>query len=239
MSNQPTFALLRQFEATFRNGPYIHRNSQLGNRIADYLYEDLYALGLSSKFNSRVDARSHVLNLTNVSPGIRARRGDGSFGDLVPGAQATVVPGFCVARGSKADVEIGAEVKILAKAMIKQIDRVVGDLRRQAGQFHEKSTSALTFGIVGVNFADRYVSYEGARRYATDGTSGNLHPVQEATRAERELLHAEDAYTEFIQLGFRATNEPPFEFQWNDLQRTRDNYASRLLRILKRYDSTF
>jgi len=58
MSNQPTFALLRQFEATFRNGPYIHRNSQLGNRIADYLYEDLYALGLSSKFNSRVDARS-------------------------------------------------------------------------------------------------------------------------------------------------------------------------------------
>jgi hypothetical protein len=239
MSNEPTFALLRQFEATFRNGPYIHRNSQLGNRIADYLYEDLYSLGFSRRFNDRVDARSHVLNLTNVSPGIRARRGDGSFGDLVPGAPAMLVPGFRVARGPTADVEIGAEVKILAKAMIKQIDRVVGDLRRQADQFHEKSTSALTFGIVGVNFSEHYLSYEGDRRYPTDGTSGNLHPIQEATRAERELLHAEDAYTEFIQLGFRATNEPPFEFQWNDLQRTQANYASRLLRLLKGYESTF
>ena len=99
MSNQPAFALLRQFEATFRNGPYIHRNSQLGNRIADYLYEDLYALGLSHKYNDRVDARSHVLNPKGISPGIRSRRGDGSFGDLIPGSPATVAPGFRVARG--------------------------------------------------------------------------------------------------------------------------------------------
>ncbi len=239
MSNQPSFALLRQFEATFRNGPYIHRNSQLGNRIADYLYEDLYALALSSKFNDRVDARSHVLNPKGISPGIRARRGDGSFGDLIPGSRPIIVSEFRVARGPTADVEIGAEVKILAKAMIKQIDRVIGDLRRQADEFHEKSTSALTVGIVGINFAESYVSHEGDRRYPTDGNSGNLHPVQEAARAERELLHAEDAYTEFIQLGFRATNEPPFEFQWTNLPRTQDEYASRLLRILKKYESSF
>jgi hypothetical protein len=237
MPNQPSFALLRQFEATFRNGPYIHRNSQLGNRIADYLYEDLYALGLSHKFNDRVDARSHVLNPKGISPGIRSRRGDGSFGDLIPGSPAVFAPGFRVARGATADVEIGAEVKILAKAMIKQIDRVIGDLARQAEEFHHKSSTGITFGIVGINFAERYVSYEGERQYPTDGKSGNSHPRQEAEEAERRLLRAEDPYNEFIQLGFRATNEPPYDFEW--VGRAQDNYAARLVRILRKYDLTF
>jgi hypothetical protein len=237
MSNQPTFALLRQFEATFRNGPYIHRNSQLGNRIADYLYEDLYSLGLSPKFNERADARSHVLNPKGISPGIRARRGDGSFGDLIPGSKPLVVPGFHVGRGPTADVEIGAEVKILAKAMIKQIDRVIGDLCRQADEFHEKSTRAITVGIVGINFADHYVSHEADRRYPTDGRSGNLHPIQEAHEAERRLLRAEDSYSEFIELGFRASNEPPYDFEW--VGPAQDNYAARLVRISKDYGSTF
>ena len=237
MSSQPTFALLRQFEATFRDGPYIHRNSQLGNRIADYLYEDLYALGLSRKFNDRVDATSHVLNPKGISPGIRARRGDGSFGDLIPGSKAIVFPDFRVARGPTADVEIGAEVKILAKAMIKQIDRVIGDLCRQADQFHEKAAQAITVGIVGINFAEHYVSHEGDRRYPTDGKAGNLHPAQEAREAERRLLQAEDSYSEFIELGFRATNEPPYDFDW--VGRAQENYAARLVRILKEYDSSF
>jgi hypothetical protein len=237
MSNQPTFALLRQFEATFRNGPYIHRNSQLGNRIADYLYEDLYALAQSRKFNDRVDARSHVLNPKGISPGIRARRGDGSFGDLIPGSKPRVFPDFRVARGPTADVEIGAEVKILAKAMIKQIDRVIGDLCRQADQFHEKAANSITVGIVGINFAEHYVSHEGERRYPTDGKSGNLHPAQEAREAERRLLSAENSYSEFIELGFRATNEPPYDFEW--VGRAQDNYAARLVRILRKYDLTF
>jgi hypothetical protein len=235
MATEPTFSLLRQFEATFRNGPYLHRNSQLGNRIADYLYEDLYALGLSGRFNERVDARSHVLNLKAMSPGIQARRGDGSFGDLVPGSEALIIPGFHVARGPTADVEIGVEVKILAKAMIKQIDRVIGDLRRQADEFHRKSASAVTVAIVGINFADRYVSHEGDRRYPTDGHSGSLHPSQEAHEAERRLLSAEEPYTEFMQLGFRATNEPPYEFEW--IRGTQDRYAAALVRIARTYDS--
>ncbi len=237
MSNPQSFALLRQFEATFRNGPYIHRNSQLGNRIADCLYEDLYAIGISAKFNQGVDSRTHVLNPKGISPGIRARRGDGSFGDLIPGAPARVVPGFVVARGPTADVEVGAEVKILAKAMIKQIDRVIGDLRRQSDQFHEKSKTALTIGVVGINFADHYVSHEGDRIYPTTGLTGSPHPVQEAARAERELLHAADAYDEFIELGFRATNEPPYDFVWVSPQRVRDDYAARLLRMLKLFDA--
>jgi hypothetical protein len=237
MSTPQDFALLRQFEATFRNGPYLHRNSQLGNRIADFLYEDLYALGMSSKFNDGVDARTHVLNPKGISPGIKARRGDGSFGDLIPGAKSAAVPGFVVARGPTADVEIGAEVKILAKAMIKQIDRVIGDLGRQADHFHAKSTTALTVGIVGINFAERYVSYEGDRRYPTTGVSGSLHPAQEARRAERELLAAQEKYTELIQLGFRASNEPPYDFEWVNAQKVREDYASRLVRILKVYHS--
>jgi len=236
MPNPLSFALLRQFEATFRNGPYIHRNSQLGNRIADCLYEDLYALGLSPKFNDGVDARTHVLNPKGISPGIKARRGDGSFGDLIPGAKSLVVPGFVVARGPTADVEIGAEVKILAKAMIKQIDRVIGDLRRQAEEFHQKSATSITVGIVGVNFTDRYVSYEGNRRYPTTGLSGNPHPAQEAPRAERELLHAADVYDEFIQLGFRATNEPPYDFAWAQPGRVHQDYAAALVRVLRLLD---
>ena len=43
--------------------------------------------------------------------------------------------GYLVARGPIATVEIGIEVKILAKAMIKQIDRVINDLRNQVVQF--------------------------------------------------------------------------------------------------------
>lgn len=237
MSTPKEFALLRQFEATFRNGPYIHRNSQLGNRIADCLYEDLYAIGISAKFNQGVDSRTHVLNPKGISPGIRARRGDGSFGDLIPGAKAVVVPGFVVARGPTADVEIGAEVKILAKAMIKQIDRVIGDLRRQADEFHQKSATSLTVGIVGINFAQQYVSHEGDRRYPTSGLSGSPHPAQEARQAEREVLHAADPYTEFIQLGFRATNEPPYDFEWVNPQKVREGYAARLVRLLRTYDS--
>jgi hypothetical protein len=199
----------------------------------------LYAIGLSSRFNHGVDARTHVLNPKGISPGIRARRGDGSFGDLIPGLPAVAVPGFSVARGPTADVEVGAEVKILAKAMIKQIDRVVGDLRRQAEQFHQKSATAITVGIVGINFADRYVSHEGDRRYPTTGLSGNPHPAQEAKRAERELLNAADVYDEFLQLGFRATNEPPYEFEWVNATRTRDDYAARLVRLLKTYETRF
>ena len=134
-------------------------------------------------------------------------------------------------------MEIGAEVKILAKAMIKQIDRVIGDLCRQADQFHEKAAQAITVGIVGINFAEHYVSHEGDRRYPTDGKSGNLHPAQEAREAERRLLQAEDSYSEFIELGFRATNEPPYDFDW--VGRAQENYAARLVRILKEYDSSF
>jgi hypothetical protein len=54
----------------------------------------------------------------NKRKGIEARRGDGTFGELILGERAVVDPGYKVARGPVANVEIGVEVKILAKAMI-------------------------------------------------------------------------------------------------------------------------
>lgn len=51
---------------------------------------------------------------------------------------AIVDPGYIVARGPIATVEIGVEVKILAKAMIKQVNRVINDLRDQVSQFRRR-----------------------------------------------------------------------------------------------------
>lgn len=171
----------------------------------------------------------------NTSPGIDARRGDGSFGTPVPGATRIRVPGFRVARGPTADVEIGAEVKIVAKSMIKQIDRVTNDLRAQADHFRTKSPSALTIAIVGVNFADRYVSYEGDRKYPTNG-GRYPHPAQEAARAEMRINDVGGSYFELLQVGFRATNEPPYRFELVDPAGVHQRYGSLLVRVAREYE---
>lgn len=229
------FKLLAQFTRTFQGGPYLHRNSQLGNRIADYLFDDLYELDPHSRLRSDVDAGRLALNPKGISPGLKARRGDGSFGPIVPGHAPRPFPGHSVPIAPTAEVDIGAEVKILAKAMIKQIDRVTSDLCGQAAHLRKKSPDALVVGIVGLNMADEYLSYEGDREYPT-GTYGP-HPVQEAHEAERRLLaDAEPCYREFLVLPFRATNRPPFAFEWVGADRIRDGYASILIRLLRAYD---
>jgi hypothetical protein len=235
----PSYKLLRRFEDTFVNGPYRHRDANLGNRIADFLYEDLFDLAPTSKLRRRVLANTHALNPKNVSPGIRARRGDGSFGDVVPGTLPVLAPGFSVVRAPTADVEIGAEVKIVAKAMMKQIDRVVSDMRRQAEHFKTKSPDAITVGLVGINWAEAYTSYEGDRSYPTDGRK-YPHPVQEAAEAEKRLLvDAAPALSEFAILRFRATNVEPYPFEWVSRAQTEADYGSRLVRILKAYERRF
>jgi hypothetical protein len=133
------YRLLSQFEQTFRNGPYLHRNSQLGNRIGDCLFDDLYELQPDSRLHHDVDNGRVALNPKGVSPGLRARRGDGSFGPLLPGYELQPYPGHVVPIGPTAAVDIGVEVKVLAKAMIKQIDRVVSDLCGQARHFRTKT----------------------------------------------------------------------------------------------------
>ncbi|OGN83433.1 MAG: hypothetical protein A2X23_04755 [Chloroflexi bacterium GWC2_73_18] len=229
------YRLLEQFAETFRRGRYLHRNSQLGNRIADCLFEDLYALRAEGRFRMDVDACRSVLNPKGSSPGLRARRGDGSFGTVVPGRMPSKRTGFLVPTGPTASVDIGAEVKILAKAMIKQIDRVISDLCRQSGHFRTKSPHAVTVGIVGLNHADFAVSYEGGRSYPT-GEYGP-HPIAEAPEAERRLRDsAEPCYDEFLILPFKATNVDPYPFEWVEPDRLRDAYGSMLVRLLGRYE---
>jgi hypothetical protein len=234
------FRLLREFKRLFEGHMYRHRASNQGDWVAMHLYEDLMAIGRSAKLAAAVRQRRRVLNVQNRRRGVDARRGDGTFGEIIPGEVAIVDPGYAVARGPIATVEIGVEVKILAKAMIKQIDRVINDLRNQVSEFRRGGGVPICVGIVGVNQAKRCVSYEGDRAFPTTGHSGFMHPYQEAPEAGRRLLaDAAPAFDEFLVLRYRATNEPPYRFEWVDYKDARLDYAAALTRICSRYQQRF
>jgi hypothetical protein len=143
--------LLSEFERLFEGHVYKHRTSTHGDYIAMHLYEDLVAIGRSPKLVVAIKKGILVLNVANRLQGIRARRGDGTLGEIVPGETPIRDQGYVVARGRIATLEIGVEVKILAKAMIKQIDRVINDLRNQVVQFRKSGAQAFCVGIVGIN----------------------------------------------------------------------------------------
>jgi hypothetical protein len=181
-----------------------------------------------------------VLNVRNKRRGVAARRGDGTFGEIIPGETAIVDPGFLVARGPIATVEVGIEVKVLAKAMIKQIDRVINDLRNQVTQFKRGGGNPICVAVIGINQADHTIGYEGDRPFPTTGKDGFLHPCQEAQAAERRLRgEASPEFDEFLVLRFKATNRPPYEFEWADYNDTRLDYAAALSRISARYQQRF
>lgn len=161
--------LLDAFEAVFNGHPYRHRSSNQGDWVAAHLYEDLRELGRSTKLAACLAAGECVVNAGNLRQGVQARRGDGTFGDRVMSAPLVMAPGFNVPRGKVANVHVGVEVKILSKAMIKQIDRVEGDLRKQLTAFRKRSRSAITVGVVGVNHAAYTVSFEGDRSFRPTG----------------------------------------------------------------------
>lgn len=235
------YRLLTEFRKLFDGKQYIHRASNLGDFVAMHLYEDLAALNRSPKYTLGVTGRERVLNVQNKRKGIQSRRGDGSFGEIIPGEKPLVDPGYLVARGPVATIEIGVEVKILAKAMIKQIDRVAGDLKKQVAEFKHGSGDCepICVGIVGINSAPVTTGYEGDRSYRTDGTK-NKHPYQEATEAQRRLLmHAAPVYDEFLVLRYKATNEPPYPFEWVDQLDTVQEYGSILTRISRNYEKRF
>lgn len=233
------YRLLDRFRSLFDGVRYLHRNSSLGDSVAWCLPEDLYALHRSTKLNARIDEKQRVLNVENRLRGIRARRGDGTFGEIIPYAAAVEMPGFVVARGPVATVEIGSEVKILAKAMIKQIDRVMTDLQNQRREFQTAGGNPIAVGIVGINQAARYVSYEGDVEWPT-GVKGHKHPVQEAAEAEKRLLvRVASDFDEFLILRFRATNEPPYAFEWVDKRQTEMDYGAVITRILRKYEVRF
>jgi len=238
--NTPTqFALLNTFKGLFDGKQYAHRDSSLGDLVASQLYEDLVALNKSKLLTERVHERECVVNAKNRAMGKKARRGDGTFGELVPTVAAITEQGVLVARGPVANIQIGAETKILAKAMIKQIDRVIGDLIRQVEQFKKTGGNPITVAFVGINCSPGYTSYEGNRPFPTGG-SKYKHPSFEAPEAEIRLLRdAASAFDEFQLLKFRATNVPPFPFEWVDYEKTGMEYSSLLIRVSREYDKRF
>ncbi|HEV8368745.1 MAG TPA: hypothetical protein VGQ39_12405 [Pyrinomonadaceae bacterium] len=159
------YKLLRAFENIFRGNVYRHRSSTIGDSVAAYLYEDLFALGQSTKFTARVRHREVAVNTGNQIKGQRGRRGDGTFGRVVPGQSFSSEGGFAVTRGLVAHLQIGAEVKIGATKLIAQVDRVINDLSKQARIFESHNPNAIRVGFVGVNFAQTYTGHEGDRQY--------------------------------------------------------------------------
>lgn len=233
------YLVLNRFRSLFDGVLYRHRDSSLGDSVAWRLPEDLYALHRSPRLNALIDSGERVINLRNTLRGIKSRRGDATFGEVVPHTLTVIAPGFIVHRGEIATVEVGTEVKILAKAMIKQIDRVIGDLTRQVQHFHKAGGNPICVGIVGVNYADKYTSVEGDKLWPTNGQK-HKHPIQEATEAEKRLiLTAADSFEEFIVLRFKARNEPPFLFEWVDEEQTASDYGAVLTRILRKYEVKF
>jgi hypothetical protein len=165
----------------------IFRITNLGDLVASYLYEDLTTLGKSTKLLERIEHHERVVNLKNVMIGKPSRRGDGTFGELVPAAAAVTEKGMVVARGPVATIEIGAETKILAKAMIKQIDRVINDLTNQVRQFKRGGGNPICVAFVGINFGEQYVSFEARKRQTSDSRScaGRATPQRESTPSIR------------------------------------------------------
>jgi hypothetical protein len=225
--------LLGEFRKLFEGRVYNHRDSSQGDFVAMHLFEDLVAISRSARLVNEIQSGVLVLNMANRLQGVRARRGDGTLGQILPGESPIRDKGYEVARGRIATVEIGVEVKILAKAMIKQVDRVINDLKNQVVQFRQTNQYALCVGVVGINQADHYVSYEGRdRSYPTTGRGGYLHPNQEAAEAERRLHeHAAPAYNELLVLRFKATNEKPYPFEWVEFEELQRNYAAALTRV--------
>lgn len=214
----------------------MHRASTQGDFVAMHLYEDLVLIDRSPRLLEEIEKKRRVLNVQNRRQGVKARRGDGTFGEIVPGEVPIVDEGYRVARGIVATVEIGVEVKILAKAMIKQVDRVISDLKNQVVEFGKGGGNPICVGIVGVNHAEKYIGYEGSRSYPTTGKGGFLHPSQEAGEAERRLRElAAPSFDEFLIFRYKTTNEAPYPFEWVNYDETVRDYAAVLTRVSSKY----
>ena len=234
------YQLLRRFEELFDGQIYRHRSSTNGDHVAVRLFEDLLVLRRSAKYVANVGTGTSVVNTANSRAGVRARRGDGSFGERLPHVPVTYEPGLAVGRGPIATIEIGVETKILAKAMIKQIDRVINDLQNQAVVFKSKGGNPICVAVVGINQAPHYLSYEGTREFLTTGAGSYRHPIQEYAEAERRIRqHVAPFYDELIVLPFLATNQPPHSFAWVNPSQVTNDYAGALLRVSKEYEQRF
>jgi len=165
----------------------------------------------------------------------RVRRND-SFSGRPPAGELGIrkPKDYQVSEGVIAKPHIGCEVKILAKAQQKQIDRVINDLRGFGNRMRTLHARCINIAVVGVNHESEYVSYEGEREYRD-----RLRP-REAKQTEERVGEIQDAFDEVLILPFRATNEAPtFPFAWVDEAKTRRDYGAILTRIGSLYDERF
>jgi hypothetical protein len=242
-----SFRLLERFKGTFQGHVYNHRVSTIGDEIALELYEDILDLDRSLLLSRRIAAQTHVVNTSNRTFGKRSRRGDGTFGELVPTERPIVVPGYRVARGPTATLEIGAECKIISVAQGRQVDRVISDLGDQLTSFRASSRNAVSFAVVGVNRAQSYRSIEGANKprsrwriTRTNGKGSTKHPAQEADKTIRELQsRIASRFDEFLIFDFTATNEEPYDFAWVNEQDVTRQYAAAITRVARDYKQRF
>ena len=90
---QIEYRLLTEFQRLFEGKIYKHRASNQGDFVAMHLYEDLIAVDRSPKLtNAVVSRRERVLNVQNKRRGVAARRGDGTFGEIIPGETPSWIP---------------------------------------------------------------------------------------------------------------------------------------------------
>lgn len=229
------YKLLEAFENIFAGRIYRHRSSTIGDGIAAFVYEDLVDLAQSPTLIERVNTNSVSVNTGNQIKGQRGRRGDGTFGRIVPGQVLNEEVGFRVRRGHVANLEIGTEVKIGATKLIAQVDRVINDLRKQADIFTRHNPAALRLALVGVNSASTYTGHEGDRQHVA-----KTPPAREASEfAQRIERIVGPYYTELLVLRFRATNNPPYLFEWVDRKDTEQLYGSILVRLSALYEQRF
>lgn len=232
------FRLIGAFEGLFRGQVYRHRDSSLGNFVAAHLYEDLAERNVSPKLTRAVDAGASVLNAGGSTRGVRVRRGDGTFGVLVPSSTPVRIPGFRLLQGMVALTQIGTEVKIIAKSRLKQIDRVINDLVGSAVTLKEKSPNAITVGIAAVNYSESYTGVEGEREFPIDSRPESAVREADDTSGRLERLAA-SRFDEFLLFKFRATNRPPYPFAWLNERATAADYGAALVRIGALFEHQF
>lgn len=240
MSAAESYRLLTKFEELFEGTQYRHRSPFKGNEFAVELYEDLYTLRRSPKLIERIESGERAINILGNLTGIMARRADGTFGERNPSTNAVFQPGYAVARSHLATVEIGIEVKMLAKAMGKQVWNRIGDLKHSAEEFKRGGNHPVTVAIVGVNHAKQYTSYEGVREYPTDGSVDYRHPIQEAPSTKTTIINElKNLYDELLILEFDVSNVEPYPFAWVNADRTFKEYGGVLARVSRKYQDRF
>jgi hypothetical protein len=227
------FRLLESFRTTFAGRVYKHRNSTVGNKIARELFEDLFIHSVSAKYAVHLNQGIVAVNRGGGVHGRVIRRNDSVFGRIPAAAKSSNLQGYAVPEGPIADARIGCEVKIVAKAQLKQIDRVVSDLDNFLSRVRQISQNCINVAIVGVNHEPDYVGYEGRRRF-----KGKLSKGETATVILR-LGQLSGRYDELLILPFEATNQRPFPFMWLNAHGVDLDYGAALARIGQVYDQRF